>query len=54
MSMILNSRSWTKIRDCMKVGNNPNDWGDFVSPKGSGSVVTDILKLIGKVLTKGK
>lgn len=38
----------------MKVGNNPKDWGDFVCPKGDGSVVTDILKMIGKVLTKGK
>lgn len=38
----------------MKVGNNPKDWGDFVCPKDKGNVVVDVLKLVGKVLSKHK
>lgn len=38
----------------MKIGNNPKDWGDFVCPQGSGSIVTDITKMIVRVLTKRK
>ncbi len=37
----------------MKVGNNPKDWGDFVCPI-KGNVVVDVLKLVGKVLSKHK